>query len=403
METIIARQPIFNFNKRLFAYELLYRGTKNLSLDNIGGDRATTSLLTSAFLTEGIERISSNKPCFINFTEELLLGNIIENFSKSKIVIEILEDVAPTPEVIAACKNLKKEGYILALDDFVFDKKLYPLIELADIIKIDFLLTPVDTIHKTLHYLSHYDIELLAEKVETHEEFIKAVKLGFTYFQGYFFAKPEVMRIRELETSQVHLLRLVTEINRKEISTEKLTQLITEDVSLSYKLLRYVNSAYFYLIKQVESITHAITYLGEDEIRRFVTLVAISELASKKTPELIKLATVRAKFCEQLGLHSGWMTNPEELFLLGLFSLLHAMLDSPMETLLERLPLTDELKLALVSNSGPLSSFLKTVESYEQGQHEEYIQALKIIEVDKDDVHTLYLEALSYADNLMSI
>lgn len=403
MENIIARQPIFNFNKRLFAYELLYRGTHSLSLQKVGGERATTSLLSSAFLTEGIERISSNKPCFINFTEELLLGNVIENFPKTKIVIEILEDVPPTPEIIAACKHLKKEGYILALDDFVFDRKLIPLIEVADIIKFDFILTPVDTIHKALHYLGQYDIKLLAEKVETHEEFIKAVKLGFTYFQGYFFAKPEVMHIRELGTSHAHLLRLVAEINRRDISIKKLSQIITEDVSLSYKLLRYVNSAYFYLIKQVESITHAITYLGEDEIRRFVTLVVISEIASQKPPELIKLATVRARFCEQLGLHSEWMTNPDELFLLGLFSLLHAMLDSPMENILKRIPITDELKLALISNSGPLSAFLKTVEYYEKGQHKEYLQTLKMIEVDKKDVHKLYLDALEYADNLMSI
>lgn len=403
METIIARQPILNNNKRLFAYELLYRGTKTLSLDNIGGERATTSLLTSAFLTEGLEKISNNKPCFINFTEELLTGNIVENFPKTKIIIEILEDVTPTPEVIAACKHLKQQGYILALDDFVFDRKFYPLIELADIIKFDLQLTPIDTIHKALHYLSHYDIELLAEKVETHDEFIKAMKLGFTYFQGYFFAKPEVMRIKELATSQVHLLSLVVEINRKDISTAKLTQIITADVSLSYKLLRYINSAYFYLIKQVESITHAITYLGEDEIRRFVTLVAISELASNKPPELIKLATVRARFCEQLGLHSGWMTNPDELFLLGLFSLLDAMLDSPMEKITERLPITEEVKQALTSQSGPLSSFLTAIIAYEKGQQETYIKALKHLEVDTKDMHMLYLDAVAYADNLASL
>ncbi|MFT5726867.1 MAG: c-di-GMP-related signal transduction protein [Desulforhopalus sp.] len=403
METIIARQPIFNHNKRLFAYELLYRGIKSLSLENIGGERATTSLLTSAFLTEGLEKISSNKPCFINFTEELLTGNIVENFPKNKIIIEILEDVTPTPEVIAACKHLKQQGYILALDDFIFDRKLYPLIELADIIKFDVLLTPVDTIHKALHYISHYDIELLAEKVETHEEFTKAVKLGFTYFQGYFFAKPEVMRIKELATSQVHLLSLVAEINRREISTEKLTQIITADVSLSYKLLRYINSAYFYLIKEVKSITHAITYLGENEIRRFVTLVAISELASHKPPELIKLATIRAKFCEQLGLNSDWLTNPDELFLLGLFSLLDAMLDTPMEKITEGLPITEEVKLALNSQSGPLSAFLTTVISYEKGEHETYNQSLKHIEVDKQDLHVIYLDAVGYADNLVSL
>ena len=403
METIIARQPIFNHNKRLFAYELLYRGTKNLSLDNIGGERATTSLLTSAFLTEGLEKISGNKPCFINFTEELLTGNIVENFPKNKIIIEILEDVIPTPEVIAACKHLKQQGYILALDDFVFNRKLYPLIELADIIKFDFLLTPVDTVHKALHYLSHYDIELLAEKVETHEEFTKALKLGFTYFQGYFFAKPEVMRIKELATSQVHLLSLVAEINKRDISTKRLTQIITADVSLSYKLLRYINSAYFYLIKKIESITHAITYLGEDEIRRFVTLVAISELASHKPPELIKLATIRAKFCEQLGLHSGWMTNPDELFLLGLFSLLDAMLDTPMEKITAGLPITEEVKLALNSQNGPLSAFLTTVIAYEKGEQEEYLKSLKHLEIDKQDMHMLYLDAVAYADNWASL
>lgn len=399
METIIARQPIFNHNKRLFAYELLYRGTKNLSLDNIGGERATTSLLTGAFLTEGLEKISGNKPCFINFTEDLLTGNIVENFPKNKIIIEILEDVTPTAEVIAACKYLKQQGYILALDDFVFNRKLYPLIELADIIKFDVLLTPVDTIHKALHYLSHYDIELLAEKVETHEEFTKALKLGFTYFQGYFFAKPEVMRIKELATSQVHLLSLVAEINKRDISTKKLTQIITADVSLSYKLLRYINSAYFYLIREVKSITHAITYLGEDEVRRFVTLVAISELASHKPPELIKLATIRAKFCEQLGLNSGWMTNPDELFLLGLFSLLDAMLDAPMEKITEGLPITEEVKLALNSQSGPLSPFLTTVIAYEKGEQEKYLKSLKHLEIDKQDMHMLYLDAVAYADN----
>ena len=403
METIIARQPIFNYNKRLFAYELLYRGTKDLSLANIGGERATTSLLTSAFLTEGVERISCNKPCFINFTEELLIGNIVENFPKTKVIIEILEDVNPTAEVIAACKELKQKGYILALDDFVFDKKLYPLIELADIIKFDFQLTPVDTIRKALHYLSHYDIKLLAEKVEKHEEFAKAVKLGFTYFQGYFFAKPEIMRIKELATPQIHLLSLIAEINRRDVSIEKLTQIITADVSLSHKLLRYINSAYFYLIKQINSITHAITYLGENEIRRFVTLVAISELASQKPPELIKLATVRAKFCDQLGLHSGWTTNPDELFLLGLFSLLDAMLNSSMEKIVDRLPLTDEIKDALTSQSGPLSSFLETVIYYEKGQHKRYLNTLELIEVDKKDIHTLYLDAVSYADNLATL
>lgn len=400
METIIARQPIFNFNKRLHAYELLYRGVKSLSLDAIGGDRATTSLLSSAFLTEGIEKISHDKPCFINFTEKLLVDNIVANFPKTKVVVEILEDVKPTKEVIAACRELKKAGYTLALDDFIFDPILYPLIELADIVKFDLRLTPVEMLHKALHYIKHYDVKLLAEKVETHDEFNKAVKLGFTYFQGYFFAKPEVMRIRELASSELHLLSLLAEINKSEISTKKLTDIIASDVSLSYKLLKYINSAYFYLVKEVESVQHAISYLGTAEIRRFVSLAIISKLSTKKTPELMKLATIRAKFCEQLGLNSDWMTNPEELFLLGLFSLLHAMLDTSMDAIVENLPLTDELKLALTGKESPLSPFLTTAICYEKGRQEEYSHIIKRIEVEASEIPRLYIDAVQYADTI---
>ena len=184
METIIARQPIFNVKKRLFAYELLYRGADIKSLANVGGDRATGSVLTSSFLTEGLEKISGNKPCFVNFTEELLLKNIADNFPKDKIVVEILEDVHPSEEIIAACRELKKKGYILALDDFVFDKKLIPLIEMADLIKFDWRLSPIEEIRKGLDFLSQYKLDFLAEKIETYKEFEEARKLGFKYFQG---------------------------------------------------------------------------------------------------------------------------------------------------------------------------------------------------------------------------
>ncbi len=233
METIIARQPIFNEKRHLFAYELLYRGAEALSLDDVGGNRATSSLITSSFLTEGLERISGNKPCFVNFTEELLLENIVESFPIKSIVVEILEDVHPTDEVIVACKELKQLGYILALDDFVYHKNFTPLIELADIIKIDFRLTPIDEIRTTLDCLSRHNVDYLAEKVETHGEFAEARQLGFKYFQGYFFAKPEEMRIKEMGTSKITLLNLLSEINKPSFSSKKMTAMISADVSLS--------------------------------------------------------------------------------------------------------------------------------------------------------------------------
>ena len=168
MEVFVARQPIFNFNKRLHAYELLYRGNyrNNFTADNVTGERATSSLLSTTFLTEGIDKIGSFKPCYINFTEELLVKKIPLAFPKTKLIIEILEDVTPTSEVIAACTEFKEKGYTLALDDFVFKQKLTPMIRLADIIKIDFRVTPADQVHKTLHSLSQFKLKFLAEKLK---------------------------------------------------------------------------------------------------------------------------------------------------------------------------------------------------------------------------------------------
>jgi c-di-GMP-related signal transduction protein len=401
LETIIARQPIFIAKRRLFAYELLYRGLDIKSLENVGGDRATGLVLTSSFLTEGLEKITSNKPCFVNFTEELLLKNIADSFPIDQIVIEILEDVPPTTEIIAACRELKEKGYILALDDFVFDKKLIPLIEIADIIKFDLRLSPMEEICKYLDLLSQYKIDFLAEKVETYKEFEEAQKLGFKYFQGYFFARPEIIRIQELSTSKLSLFNLLSEINKKSVSAKKMTEIISSDVSLSYKLLRYINSAYFYLINEIESISHAVAYLGEDHIRNFATLAIISEISSNKPNELVRLAAGRAKFCEKLGQESPERTKPNELFMLGLFSLLHAMLDAPIADVLKKIPISEDIKRALIHQEGPLSEFLKTVIAYERGNSEECFQALKRLHVPEDKLYSTYLSSLEFSDSFL--
>lgn len=401
MDTIIARQPIFNAKRRLFAYELLYRGADIKSLANVGGNRATGSVLTSSFLTEGLEKISGNKPCFVNFTEELLLKNIVDNFPNDKIVVEILEDVTPSTEIIAACRELKEKGYILALDDFVFDKNLIPLIELADIIKFDLRLSPIEEIRKALDFLSQYKLDFLAEKVETYKEFEEAQKLGFKYFQGYFFARPEVMRIKELSTSKLSLFSLLSEINKKSVSAKRMTEIISSDVSLSYKLLRYINSAYFYLINEIESISHAVAYLGEDHIRSFASLAIISEISSNKPNELIRLAAGRAKFCEKLGQESLGQANPNELFMLGLFSLLHAMLDTPIADVLKKIPISEDIKLALIHQEGPLTVYLQTVIAYERGNSEECFQALKSLHVPEEKLYSTYLSSIEFSDSFL--
>jgi EAL and modified HD-GYP domain-containing signal transduction protein len=398
MDILIARQPIFDFNRRIFAYELLFRGTEEHDANHMNGDRATTSLLSAAFLTEGIDRISGFKPCFINFTAELLIKNIPVSFPKDKIVIEILEDVQPTTEVISACRAFSRQGYKIALDDFIYDRKLEPLIELASIVKIDIIGTPLDTIQKTLHRLSnHPKIQLLAEKVETYAEFEKALKLGFTYFQGYFFSKPEVLTIKELTAAKINLLHLLAEVSSGSTTVSRLTEIINHDVAISYKLLRFLNSAYFYRLEKIESISQAIAYLGDQKLRRFLMLMIISEMATKKPQELVRLALIRAKFCELLASASGNTEQQNNLFLLGLFSLLDAMLDSTMEYLVTKLPINDQVKDALIKQSGPLMPYLNAVTTYEKKATQECIKAMARIGVARKDVYELYLQSLEFA------
>lgn len=401
MNTYIARQPIFNVNRRLLAYELLYRGTKKDTLTSVTGERATTSLLSSAFITEGVNVISGKKPCFINFTEDLLLKKIPLSFPKAKIVVEVLEDVRPTREVVAACRTLVDNGYKLALDDFIYDESFDPLIEVADIIKIDFRLTPVDAIHKTLYHLRKFKIKLLAEKVETLEEFAKAQKMGFTYFQGYFFSKPETIRIKELAAAKINLIHLLSEVAQKTTTLDKLHKIISKDVAISYKLLRFLNSSYFYLIQKVKTIKHAIAYLGEQELRRFIILVIVSELASNKPDELMRLALVRAKFCELLVNETSSRRDSAELFLMGLFSFIDAMLDTTMDEVMAKLPLSSKIKVALIEETGEYAIFLDIIKAYERRQEKILTKALQDLDIDEDLVPEIYVQAIQYANALL--
>ncbi len=401
MDFYIARQPIFTVNKKLHAYELLYRGYKDYSLAEVSGNKATTSILSSVFLTEGFSVIADSRPCFINFTEELLLKKIAYSFPKSQIVVEILEDVNPTEAVIESVRNLKADGYVIALDDFVFKKKLEPLIACADIIKVDVRLTPLDSILKTLRYLSRFKIKLLAEKVESLEEFEKANKLGFDYYQGYFFSKPEKILVKELATVKITLLNLMAEVARKKTTLERLHLIISKDLAVSYKLLRFLNSAYFYRLEKVKSVKHAIAYLGEKELRRFLLLVIVSELALDKPTELVRLSLVRAKFCELLAQQSILAEYDLEIFMVGLFSFMDTMLEAEMNVIMNKLPVSDAVKDALVHGKGMFSPFLDAIVAYERRQDSHFVSIITELSIDSSKVPELYLEAVKYANGML--
>ncbi|MFT5698127.1 MAG: c-di-GMP-related signal transduction protein [Desulforhopalus sp.] len=397
MDVFVARQPIFDINKKIYAYELLFRSGESNGFPDIDGETATTSLLSSSFFTVGIEKIGAGKLVFINFTENLLLNGTPQLFPPDKMMVEVLEDVDPGPEVVSACQSLKDKGYSLALDDFVYSDQFDELLQLSDIIKIDFRLTPVETLGDMVQTLKKYNCKLLAEKVETYDEFHQAVELGFDYFQGYFFSKPEVLKNKDLSSSQMGMLRLISKINTEEFDTQSLAELVAQDVSITYKLLKYINSSHFSRLQPLSSIRQAITFLGENGFKMFVSLIATSKLSENKPGELIRASIIRARFLEQVG--DALKKDSSELFLLGLFMSIDAMLDQSIENVLSKMPLSDPLKEALVGRKGDLFTYVRLIETYECGNWAAFRFAKKKLGLSDSMITKFYIEALAWADS----
>ncbi len=398
MDVFVARQPIFNLKKEIYAYELLFRTGMANAFPDIDGEVATTSLLSSSFFTIGIDKISGGKLSFVNFTEDLLLKKYPEMFPSNKIMIEILEDINPTDEIIETCKELKANGYQIALDDFVYEERFKELIELADIIKIDFLLSSRDEVEEMVAELSKYKCKLLAEKIETYEEYELAKTMGFVYFQGYFFSKPEILQNKDIPSSKLTILQLLNEVNGVDFDIDKLKNLLNQDVSTSYKLLNYLNSAFFNRLQPISSIRQAIAFLGSKGIRQFISLIAIGQLGDGKPGELIRTSIIRARFLELVGQEVNRDGN--ELFMLGLFSLIDAMLDNSMENLINKMPLSDKICEALVDRKGEVYPFLRIIEVYESGNWDEFEKLLNEIGCDPGKIVEFYIESVDWADNL---
>ncbi len=400
MDIYVARQPIFDIKKCIFGYELLFRADMANFFPDIEGDSATSKLLSNSFFNIGIEKIAGSNLAFINFTQELLLKQLPLMFSQDRLVVEILEDVQPERDVIEACQEIALNGYIIVLDDFFYKPSLEPLIEVADIIKIDVKATPLEEVGDLVKKMTERGVDLLAEKVETHDEFNRALEMGFRYFQGFFFSKPEVLKGKEISTPQMQLLEIMAEVNKEDFEFNRLEKMIVRDASISYKLMRLINSTYFKRAKEISSIRQAIVMIGEVGIRRFLSLISMAGLAGNKPDELIKVSLVRAKFCELLGDHPGSSVETSELFTLGLFSLIDAIMDDTMENLMSQIPISGNIKEVLISGTGDLSGYLTLVESYERGDWEEIEDATNIMGIDQSDLPRQYMESLGWADSL---
>jgi len=400
MDAFLARQPILDTKQKVRAYELLFRDGLHNAMPRVDGDIATSTLLSNSFYTIGIENITGGKKAFINFTRKLLVDEIPLLFPKETTVIEILEDVEADDAVVDACRRYAADGYVIALDDFVFHKEIQALIDLAHVIKIDFRQTSMEEVARYLRILPTGKVILLAEKVETLEEFRQAIDMGFGLFQGYFFSKPEILRGRGLTSSKMSMLQIMAEISRPEIAAKRLESCISHDVSISYKLMKYMNSSFFRREKEIGSIKHALLMLGEREIRRFLSLIVLSKLNSDKPSELMRMACTRAKFLEHLAPWASGDMAPDTLFTLGLFSNIDAILDQPMETILKDLPLAEDISEALIHQRGRAIPFLRLTEAFERAQWEQVHHLLDKLALPADKIPGIYQTACYWSNTL---
>lgn len=401
MDVFVARQPIFKRDKKILGYELLFRDGSSSFFTGEDGNIATSKVLSNSFISIGIESIAGKNPAFINFTRDLLLKQAPQMFPKENLAVEILEDMLPEDDIIKACQELSQKGYTIALDDFFYKSGMKPLIALADIIKFDFRSSPIEKIREDIKRFSRYNIKFLAEKVETNEEFQTALDIGCEYFQGYFFSKPETIKGKDISSAQMNLIGIMAEANRRDFNFNKIESIISRDVAISYKLLRYINSAYYRRAATVSSIKQAMLLLGENGIRSFLSLIAMAKLGRNKPDELIRSSIIRAKFCELLGDRKASGIDTSELFTLGLFSSIDAILDDTMENLMAKLPLSSDLKDALISREGKLNDYLGLTVSYEKGDWEGVSNFSDNIQIDDQVLPQYFVKAINWADAIV--
>ncbi len=391
---IIGRQQIFDHQLNTYAYELLFRG-KDFDLNQQdGATQATNQIITDALIELGLNTIVGPHKAFINFTTQNILEKTPLHLPKDRIVIEVLETVKVDARIVNNLQELSKLGYTIALDDFVFGEEWKPLVALADIIKLDVLEMGEARTRELIQQLKPYNVKLLAEKVETHEQYQYLLELGCDYFQGFFFNKPNVVSGKRLTVNQLTAIKLLTTVNDPDVEFSELSKIVSQDVALSYKLLHYINSSFFAVPNKIETITHAITYLGLNEIKRWTNILTLASMSNKPLA-VMETALIRGKMCEQLAR----LTNRpyEHFFLVGMLSCLDSVLDMPIDQALQQLPLTNNLVSAILHKEGPAGEALECVLGYEQWD----ISAIAFANLDPLLIGNAYIESINWAKDIL--
>lgn len=397
-----ARQPILDAEKNLFAYELLFRDGVDNVFPGIDEDEATTRIIEGSQFNLGLAHLTGNKPAFINFTLDTILKNYPAMLPPETLVVEILETVTPGKKLLASVIELKKQGYVIALDDYEHKPVWRHFFPYVDIIKIDLRAMSFEEVEQVMTELAEFKhINYLAEKVETLAEFNQCKKMGFKYFQGYFFSKPEMVKTKTLSPSQLTLSELLAETSSTDIDLPKVTQIFERDINLSYKLLRYSNSATFKRRADISTIKQAIVALGKYELKKFLSLLFTASVSDVKPQELLRLAMVRARFCENLA-EINEDGDASMAFLTGMLSLIDAILDEDIATVMEQLPLSLEIKEALVNKKGKLATYLQLAMTYERGLWEQESALETSLKLSDEQVPAIYANAIDWSNEQIS-
>ena len=395
----VGRQPIFDNKLNVFAYELLYRATEKSSSSEgmISGDDATTTTIINTFVEIGLDKLVRDKLAAINLTEKFLLEENQLPFTPKQVILEILEDIPVTPALIEAVEKLVNEGYVIALDDYLYNPAHKPLLELASIVKIDLMALNDEQLLEHVNVLKQFDVKLVAEKIETPEEFIHCRDLGFDYFQGYFLSRPQIISAKSLPTNRLTVLNLLAVLHNPDSDADDLSEAINTDVTTSYKLLKLINSAAFNLNRNIESIQQGVLLLGRRKLMSWASMLAMSSL-SDRPAEILRTAMTRAKMCELLAENIS-ITDPESYFTVGLFSTLDLLLQQPLPKLLEPLPLSKDIIEGLLYQKGLMGKVLTCVLAYEISDWEN----VSLEPLSSDDIFIANIEAVTWANMIMDM
>lgn len=399
MDVYIARQPIFDRNMQVYGYELLYRKSSDNFYVEMDDDQATAELIYNSFFVFGLKDLTDDSKAFINFSKELIGSDVPYLLPSQGVVFEILERGEITEKTIDACNKLKANGYMLALDDFVFDEKYLPLIEVADIIKIEF---PVVKRDSQLRLINKYKskIKFLAEKIETKEDYKQAYEMGYQLFQGYFFSRPAVINSKDIVSINSNLFRVIEELNSDEPSFSVLADIIQNDLGLSYKFLKLANSVYMSNKNKIKTISQILPYLGIKELYQWISLMLLKDFQTVENKELIKISLIRARLMQLLACECDMKETSIEFFLTGIFSYLDVLLSKPMVKVLEDLPIPNNVKQALLGKNNIQKIFLDTVADYEMGNWDKIEKDKLFREIGAKKFINLYTESLNWAQKL---